>query len=565
LQSQSPKEALKLLRQIGGQGMGELGANIEAQKQRLRVVALPLLPTSEFLLLFEGDLRATFEFNLTERLRTRLVSLPLASQDEFKRTILSTLQNNTSEFVSGDQNTAQKWIEKFLASHQNPDAFIAAAPEFKSLTVEDQLRVQRLLQVVQHALISVTTPEGLEDEMMIRDETGTFKVLKAGELVELGIEPREKPPAAPPISAVPAAPSQIKAEVSSSRPIASVPPAPLAVKPVQKTPADFYFHPEDENEVHDHRARLAKIEPIPESNFDTIVDQLIRDFHLEFSGQPIADRFRNIIKSRLNDVRDIIETQNMLSRPIEVGGVGLEAGLAMKILSKVEEESLKIHQAHLARAEPTPLIVPVPTKATPLPPEPGDAVPPAVTVPPVVEKVVIPKAPPEIQKIEPKPVEPTPEPRPALVVPPIQKPKESPRPIPQRMSGTPVINRPIESSRPTVSDIRRPVKTIGPVQELVELTLKDYRRLGKTIEESNEKIMEKLDLLEEDSYLKRAEGVKAWKSGEVNQLYLSIGRESMEKDLAVIDVIRKRREDGLPYLTKEEFEMVADLNKKISF
>lgn len=116
-----------------------------------------------------------------------------------------------------------------------------------------------------------------------------------------------------------------------------------------------------------------------------------------------------------------------------------------------------------------------------------------------------------------------------------------------------------------MSDIKPPAKTVGPVEEIFRLTPDDYRRLGKTLAEANDKIAEKLDLLEEDSYLKRAEGVKAWKKNAVHRLYLEIGRESMERNMAISDVIRQRQEANRPTVTEEEFHAIADLNKRISF
>ena len=54
------------------------------------------------------------------------------------------------------------------------------------------------------------------------------------------------------------------------------------------------------------------------------------------------------------------------------------------------------------------------------------------------------------------------------------------------------------------------------------MTLVDFRRLSSDPVEACRKIIDKLDLLEEHSYAKRIEGVKAWQQSEVNKLYLQV-------------------------------------------
>jgi len=49
---------------------------------------------------------------------------------------------------------------------------------------------------------------------------------------------------------------------------------------------------------------------------------------------------------------------------------------------------------------------------------------------------------------------------------------------------------------------------------------------GEPPQEAISKIKEKIDLLGEDSLVKKAGGIKAWKESEVNKLYLELGEES---------------------------------------
>ena len=80
-----------------------------------------------------------------------------------------------------------------------------------------------------------------------------------------------------------------------------------------------------------------------------------------------------------------------------------------------------------------------------------------------------------------------------------------------------------------------------------------------------EKIQDKLTILEEESLIKRAEGIVAWRQSEVAQIYLAIGRESMEQGKAIGEIINQRMAKKQPYLTEDEFEAIADLNRSLRF
>ncbi|MFH1534610.1 MAG: hypothetical protein ABIF80_01365, partial [Patescibacteria group bacterium] len=131
----------------------------------------------------------------------------------------------------------------------------------------------------------------------------------------------------------------------------------------------------------------------------------------------------------------------------------------------------------------------------------------------------------------------------------------------------PKMQRPMPEfdNRPKIVDIKTPSRLMGPVEEIRSLNLVDFRRLGENPQEAIGKIKEKVDLLEEESFTKKAEAIQAWKKSEIYQIYLDIGNEGMNKSKSVQDVITSRKMDGRSYLTNEEFEAVGDLNKQLRF
>ncbi len=107
--------------------------------------------------------------------------------------------------------------------------------------------------------------------------------------------------------------------------------------------------------------------------------------------------------------------------------------------------------------------------------------------------------------------------------------------------------------------------TTGPVEEIRKLSLEDFRRLGANPKEAADRVHKKIDLLGDESLTKKAEGVKAWHESEVYKLYLAIGAASMAEKKPIEQVIREYKEASKPYLAPEEFNGVADLNRKLSY
>lgn len=126
--------------------------------------------------------------------------------------------------------------------------------------------------------------------------------------------------------------------------------------------------------------------------------------------------------------------------------------------------------------------------------------------------------------------------------------------------------RPIfESLKPKTESVKFTHKLIGPIEELKNFTLNEFRKLGNTPQESVQKIEEKINILEKDSLLKKAEGIKAWQNSEINKLYLEIGKTGLEKNIPISKVIDEKINNNLLTLTIDEFETITDLNKKLRF
>jgi len=158
-------------------------------------------------------------------------------------------------------------------------------------------------------------------------------------------------------------------------------------------------------------------------------------------------------------------------------------------------------------------------------------------------------------------------PPPALVKPGSSSSSFSSPPLPQ-------VKRPVEeSARPQMVDVKFTPKSfgsaqsrlVGPVEELARLNLIDFRRLSKDPKIACQKIIDKISLLEEEAFGKKIEGIRAWQTSEVYKLYLEIGEESLKESKPIRLIIETRQNQNKPTLTEAEFMAVMELNKNLKF
>ncbi|MCF7820233.1 MAG: hypothetical protein K9M44_02045 [Candidatus Pacebacteria bacterium] len=123
----------------------------------------------------------------------------------------------------------------------------------------------------------------------------------------------------------------------------------------------------------------------------------------------------------------------------------------------------------------------------------------------------------------------------------------------------------LNPNKPRLDDIRMVNKVMGPVDEIASIDIVDFRRLGKTPEDSILKIKEKLNLLEKSSYEKMIAGIEAWRQNPLNQLYRDISIESINQGRPVPEIIKDREDQGKDFLSVEEFKALINFNREITF
>ncbi|MDD5040014.1 MAG: hypothetical protein PHY34_02585 [Patescibacteria group bacterium] len=449
----------------------------------------------------------------------------------------------------------------------------------------------------------------LSQSFLIRDKSGQFKKVEDGQIVDVtvpktAVPARREPPAPEPLPKPPMPPVTPPLFVPQKpAPSAAIAPRPMPVMSAGKAPLNL--EPEDIEEIEQHARDLEAMGGAPQLAatvaLNTAIEEILRESGVRLEDDLLIKRFSKVLESRLRDIRTSIEAREVLMRPKKIGGIELSSAEADRVLNLAEQRAAVFHEAGVAvaaqpRTAEAPranlkkwgvdlvgqggMFAPTPPAFVPKPGEvkkelPKPFVPSVEQIPPEPAQQVAPVKPPALQSVTPLPVEPV---APARSVP-IEETPAVPAPQPvQPMSAEAVslyarspeelpkrtpIPSSIEPDRPQMVDIRQPMHIVGPVEEIGEIDLKEFRRLGTNPQESAEKVLEKIDLLEEDSYQRRSEGVGAWKLAPVFKLYIDIGRESIDTNRSIEQILTRRAQENHPTLLMEEFLAINNLNSTL--
>lgn len=353
--------------------------------------------------------------------------------------------------------------------------------------------------------------------------------------------------------------------------------------------SDFFFSPEDEEEIKElvKKAGEPKDEKATLVNTERKLNKILEEVGINFGSEVLADRFKNILKTYLSGIRDRIETKETLKKSMEQGGLGFDLDSA--------EDVLTVADSHLKEEGRTQM--PVPPKKIKVP-EDNNLVSKPKEINGQKDKITSLKdigvrdfdydfsrftkkesvtldtthelpSPEETAKEnaqlaakkEIKIEEKTPSFRRAE----LQSPRKIEEPEPTEPSKISFRPSTPPQGKVKVEDVKFVPKTMGPVEELKFMDLTNFRRLSKDPLAATRKIEGKIKLLEEERYIKRIEGIRAWRLSPVNKLYLNMGAESISQGKPINVIIEERKNKGEPCLESAEFEAIMDLNKELRF
>lgn len=359
------------------------------------------------------------------------------------------------------------------------------------------------------------------------------------------------------LSTLPPAPS---VPPSASSPVAGAAPGGIQL------PSHGFEHQEDADEIAKHREAVGAMQtkPVPDAN--AVASGIAKDLGLTFPDPNLERRFTTIAVLAMKGIRKSFDTRDLLTRSPKIGGMGFAPEVSEKLLAAFESHAGElgavasvsvpsITPPAMTPVAPAPKIRPgLPSAPTvPLRSAPARSIPPmAVPVPP--PNLPVPPQPPARPATQPVPLRPAVPSAPAAPAPVAARPAAT-LAMPERAVRT--------TGRPMVADVRKPKRTVGPVDELNLLTVDDLRRLDRDPEVALTKVWSKLQGLSQESFALYADGIKAWRHSPLYQLYLTMGTQSMASGRAVDEVANARRIANQPTLTPREFELVADFNRHL--
>jgi hypothetical protein len=311
------------------------------------------------------------------------------------------------------------------------------------------------------------------------------------------------------------------------------------------------FDEDDEKEIAEAKERADKISNNIEPTVDlkSAVENVLKRTDATFEEEELKKRFRNIIETRMRDIRDAYETRERLESATENGGLGLSGGKLADVMQVIEDVFVEYHEALNEQAK--------------------EQVKSSMKQQSKTHK--------EKQEKERAEQEKRKEERYKRISEQVQKKRKDTTKESSEMEDDLVDLEHIKEAakkeaeheekkkeRPKMQDVRFEQKLSGPVEQLKNMRLIDFRRLSSDPKKAIGKIEDEIDLLESDGYEKRIAGIKAWRQSPVNQAYAKLSHRSLNEGKSLESIV-EQQENEEKTLTWEEVRAIMELNETLRF
>ncbi|MDA1038520.1 MAG: hypothetical protein O2877_02410 [bacterium] len=372
--------------------------------------------------------------------------------------------------------------------------------------------------------ITIGEPKKLPPRTIVKPQPDSKESKPVPASVVPKVEIKEVVQAEKTVIAKPPAPAVTAPVVTEPKAVMSVPKE-VVTTPVETTPKKTFdattIHPNDEKEIEEHQARIPTAGPLNDIN--KAIAEVIKALpKVKEYGSEDRMRLEGLVKTRLNGVRDAYATRAILEESKETGGLAMEGsdlsttlgvieGVFDRLNLAVQESSDKDREAFVAKRQARHMDEPVLPRVSAI----------RTSSEQQFEK----------QRRE--------------------KAKE------------PVGPKPLVVKKGKIKDIVAPRRLSGPLEELGEMSISEFRRLGQGIEDSANGVLERINLLQDESYGRRLDGISAWRKSPIYQTYTSLVTEAMQDQKPIEDVLAQHKSAGEDTLTKEEVQAFIKLNSSL--
>ena len=135
-----------------------------------------------------------------------------------------------------------------------------------------------------------------------------------------------------------------------------------------------------------------------------------------------------------------------------------------------------------------------------------------------------------------------------------------------KISAQTVEIRAAAPAKPRIDDVARPAARLtGPIQELQNMSLPEFRRLSKDPDEAARKILEKIETLAKESFERRAEGVQSWQSCALQRSYVSLVGAAFAAGKPVGVLAEEKHAADANILSPAEISSILSLNSQLHY
>jgi len=260
------------------------------------------------------------------------------------------------------------------------------------------------------------------------------------------------------------------------------------------------------------------------------VEQIILKLKIQFSDEKIKSRFSSLLVSYFRGLRKPKEVDYILQLPKASGGLELPADKSRLVLSVLDVFAAKLDEQRKSAAVDGGVVAEVQDSRSKI----KDPIS-TIEAPSLIAQPVPPRSTQPLKMM----------PRPEVVKPNLETVKKA------------------ETARPVMNDVSKAGKLYGPLDELSNMTLEDWRRFGVGSQEIRKNVLSKVEVLAAESLVRRIQGIRAWRRSRVFRLYLEMNLQGLMENKDLQAVIDSRQVKNQEFLTMTEYEIVVDLNSQL--
>ena len=319
-------------------------------------------------------------------------------------------------------------------------------------------------------------------------------------------------------------------------------PSPRTLPPQPpKSRSYFYFDAEDEKDVE----KFKKHEVVASGRgkefierIDKTADEVINRSLVKMPDENSKKRLKSYLTAYFRGIRDTLQTKESLAKPFVNGGMEFDAMSIEKIMALAKDEFRKIHSVSAERKNESGIMNQ------------------------------------ESSGVEEKKMESVEKKDEASIKNPAEGDNNQERqPPPQttnyQLPTTSQTNirreRPqvIDTDKPKIAEVRLPSKLTGPLEEIEQISLRDLRRFAQNHQGFSDRTMERIKILENESFEKRMMGIAAWRKSLLYQQYLNVIQNSLEKNTSIPEMIGAIDEAQSSNMSFREWQTVNKLNREL--